>query len=37
MISLGLAGLVPGTPKLVGITLALVAALLLALQPEEQT
>jgi len=37
MISLGLAGLVPGTPKLIGIALALVAALLLALQPEEQT
>jgi drug/metabolite transporter (DMT)-like permease len=35
-ISLGLAGLMPGPLKLAGIALALAAALLLALQPEEQ-
>jgi drug/metabolite transporter (DMT)-like permease len=36
VISLGLAGLIPGPLKLAGIALALAAALLLALQPEEQ-
>jgi len=36
VISLGLAGLIPGPLKLAGIGLALAAALLLALQPEEQ-
>jgi drug/metabolite transporter (DMT)-like permease len=35
-ISLGLAGLMPGPLKLAGVALALAAALLLALQPEEQ-
>lgn len=35
VISLGLAGMMPGPFKLAGITLALAAALLLALQPEE--
>ena len=35
-ISLGLAGLMPGPLKLAGIALALGAALLLALQPEEE-
>jgi drug/metabolite transporter (DMT)-like permease len=35
VISLGLAGLIPGPMKLAGIALALAAALLLALQPEE--
>lgn len=35
IISLALAGMVPGPFKLAGITLALAAALLLALQPEE--
>ncbi|HLA71371.1 MAG TPA: DMT family transporter [Steroidobacteraceae bacterium] len=36
-ISLGLAGMMPGPLKFAGIALALVAALLLALQPEEPT
>jgi drug/metabolite transporter (DMT)-like permease len=36
IISLALAGLMPGPVKLAGIALALLAALMLALQPEEQ-
>jgi hypothetical protein len=35
IISLAMAGMMPGPFKLAGITLALAAALLLALQPEE--
>jgi drug/metabolite transporter (DMT)-like permease len=35
IISLALAGLMPGPFKLAGIALALLAALMLALQPEE--
>jgi drug/metabolite transporter (DMT)-like permease len=37
IISLAMAGMVPGPFKLAGIALALAAALLLALQPEEPT
>ena len=35
VLSLGMAGMMPGPFKLAGIALALAAALLLALQPEE--